>query len=88
MEPQTSNIDGGGGNPIASWYQKSSKIRSGVLLWLLGGLGDVLEASWSCPGAVLGASLGSSWGVLGSSWGRLERVGGLLERHVGVLGVS
>ena len=47
-----------------------------------------MEASWSRLGAVLGASLGSSWGFLGLSWGRLERLGGFLGRHVGVLGAS
>ena len=54
MDPQTSKIEAGGRAPIGLWDQKSSKFRSCVLLWLLGGLGGVLGASWGRFRSVLG----------------------------------
>ena len=72
------------GGPIGFWDQKSSKFRSCVLLWLLGGLGGVLGASCGRFGAVLGPS----WGRLGPSWVRLGDSGRLLESILLHLGAS
>ena len=83
MGPQTSKIKAGGGYAIGFRDPKSTKFRSWVVWWLLGGLGGVLGPSRKRFGEILGAS----WGCLGSFWGRIGAPWGSLRGVLGRLGV-